>query len=31
VLDEVKKYNKETGAEKQNPLHAYSLNVEESA
>lgn len=31
VLDEVKKYNKETGAEKQNPLHAYSLSVEESA
>ena len=30
VLDEVKAYNKESGAEKQNPLHAYSLNVEES-
>ncbi|MFH5885841.1 hypothetical protein ACG2F4_16155 [Halalkalibaculum sp. DA3122] len=31
VLEEVKAYNRETGAEKQNPLHAYSLNVEESA
>ena len=31
VIDEVKVYNQETGAEKQNPLHAYSLNVEESA
>lgn len=30
VIEEVKIYNKETGAEKQNPLHAYSLNVEES-
>jgi len=31
VIKEVKAYNKETGAEKQNPLHAYSLSVEESA
>lgn len=31
VLKEVKAYNEETGAEKQNPLHAYSLKVEESA
>ncbi len=31
VLEEVKAYNKESGAEKQNPLHAYSLSVEESA
>jgi len=31
VLKEVKEYNKQTGAEKQNPLHAYSLSVEESA
>jgi hypothetical protein len=31
VINEVKAYNKETGAEKQNPLHAYSLSVEESA
>lgn len=30
VFEEVKAYNKETGAEKQNPLHAYSLNVEDS-
>jgi len=30
VIEEVKVYNKETGAEKQNPLHAYSLSVEES-
>lgn len=30
VLEEVKTYNRETGAEKQNPLHAYSLNVEEA-
>lgn len=29
VIEEVKDYNKETGAEKQNPLHAYSLSVEE--
>lgn len=31
VLEEVKAYNRETNAEKQNPLHAYSLSVEESA
>ncbi|SHF97253.1 hypothetical protein SAMN05443144_11643 [Fodinibius roseus] len=30
VLDEVKAYNRETGAEQQNPIHAYSLNVEKS-
>lgn len=30
VLGEIKSYNKETGVEKQNPIHAYSLNVEES-
>ncbi|WP_372638631.1 hypothetical protein [Fodinibius sp.] len=30
VLDEVKVYNRESGAEQQNPIHAYSLNVEES-
>ncbi|NGP87677.1 hypothetical protein [Fodinibius halophilus] len=30
VIDEVKAYNKETGAEKQNPLHAYSLNVDKA-
>lgn len=30
VMQEVRAYNKETGAEKQNPLHAYSLNVDEA-
>lgn len=30
VLKEVKEYNEKAGGAKQNPLHAYSLNVEES-
>lgn len=31
VLDEIKTYNQKSDTGKQNPLHAYSLNVEESA
>lgn len=30
VLEEIKTYNRETGAEQQNPIHGYSLSVEES-
>lgn len=31
VLNEVRSYNKKQGDDKPNPLHAYSLNVDQSA